>query len=208
MTKLLPAEFTITGNVTFDSQDLLSCDPRTLQNVRRRLIRYVFQEPQQALNPSLTIRSQLSLASVVASMPEPELLQVLQSVGLTHPEEVLKSYPHQLSIGMAQRVMIAMAILPHPSLLIADEPTSALDVSQRYRLLDLLKSLQQQYSMTMILVTHDLELAGMYADYTAVLKKGRIIEHKPTGQLFQNPEHEYSRLLVRATKPLQDPLKV
>lgn len=198
LTRLNPPSFTTNGIVRFDSKDLLTCKDEILRDIRRHRIRYIFQEPQQALNPALTIRTQLSLSSVRKRHSTDDLHNVLAAVGLQHTQEVLRSYPHKLSIGMAQRVMIAMAVLPQPSLLIADEPTSALDASQRYKLLDLIRSIQTQHGMAMILVTHDLELAKLYADDIAVLRNGQIIEHRTTDGFFRTPQQNYSKLLIEA----------
>ncbi|MBX2992106.1 MAG: ABC transporter ATP-binding protein [Bacteroidetes bacterium] len=198
LTRLNPSSYTTTGIVRFDSKDLLTCNDEMLQDIRRHRIRYIFQEPHQALNPALTIRSQLLLSSGRKSPATGDLHNLLAAVGLRHTQEVLNSYPHKLSIGMAQRVMIAMAVLPQPSLLVADEPTSALDASQRYKLLDLLKSIHTQHGMAMIIVTHDLELARLYADDIAVLRNGQIIEYKTTASFFRSPKANYSKLLIDA----------
>ncbi len=198
LTRLNPPSFTTNGIVRFDSKELLTCKHQILRDICRHRIRYIFQEPQQALNPALSIRTQLLLSSSRKTHATDDLHNVLAAVGLQQTQEVLRSYPHKLSIGMAQRVMIAMAVLPQPSLLIADEPTSALDASQRYKLLDLIRSIQTQHKMAMILVTHDLELAQLYADDIAVLRNGQIIEYRTTDDFFSSPQHTYSNLLIEA----------
>ncbi len=204
LTRLFPPSMkhTLHGTVRFNDVDLLTCTDENLRDIRRREIRYVFQEPQQALNPALSIRTQMALASDSDSNSEDAVHEALHSVGLESPHEVMRLYPHQLSIGMAQRVMIAMAVLPHPSLLIADEPTSALDASLRFQLLDLLKSLQLQNGMAMILVTHDLAIARKYADDIAVMRDGVVLELSSSTAFFQEPSHPYSQLLLRAANEL------
>lgn len=201
MTRLFTqsSQLRVSGNIQFNSTDLLSCSEEALQKIRQTEIRYIFQEPQQALNPVLTICKQMKFASGRSSVVEDKLALTLESVGLRNADEVLNSYPHQLSIGMAQRVVVAMAILPKPLLLIADEPTSAIDVSLRIQLLDLLKSIQMQEQMAMIIVTHDLDVARRYADHIAVTQTGRIIELTHTEQFFVNPQHPYSQMLLDAT---------
>jgi peptide/nickel transport system ATP-binding protein len=201
ISKLFPshAQYEIRGTAFFnDSVNLLHCNDDQLRHIRRTQLRYIFQEPQQALNPSLKIRRQLELASCDNSPFSHDFTALLNMVGLSNAADILHSYPHQLSIGMAQRVMIAMAILPAPRLLIADEPTSAVDASLRYQLLDILKSLQRQNHMTMLLVTHDLSVAKKYADTIAILKDGRLLEYANTSSFFDKPKHPYSQMLLNA----------
>lgn len=204
LTRLFPPSlhFALDGTVRFKETELLSCDDATLREIRRTQIRYVFQEPQQALNPLLSIRKQMILASGSDSISDDAMHEALHSVGLHNSRQVMRLHPHQLSVGMAQRVMIAMAILPRPSLLIADEPTSAVDASLRIELLNLLTSVQSANGMAMILVTHDLAIAQEYADEIAVMNNGRIVEHSPVAEFIHQPSHEYSRLLLNTTKDL------
>jgi ABC-type dipeptide/oligopeptide/nickel transport system ATPase component len=199
LTRLFPqsSNLKIVGRVMFSSMDLLSCDLATLQILRRSKIRYVFQEPQQALNPVLTIQNQIQFSSS-AEITANDIENILKEVGLDSAGEVMALYPHQLSIGMAQRVMMAMAIRAKPSLLIADEPTSAVDASLRYRLLDQLKSTQLKHQMALILVTHDLETARAYADTIAVMRDGKFVEQATTRDFFLQPQHPYSQLLIDA----------
>jgi len=209
LTDLFPANvrMSIEGTVDFNGKSISFADHNQVSQLRRSRIRYIFQEPQQALNPVARIRSQLRLASNGASLDDHALEEVLATVGLVDDSsttlredgrEVLDLYPHQLSVGMAQRVTIAMAILPSPQLLIADEPTSAVDASLRFKLLDLLHSLQQSRRMSMILITHDLDVARMYGDRIIVLYNGRIIESAARDEFFRQPLHPYSRLLMEA----------
>lgn len=198
LTRLFPMSIhaEITGAVHFRDTNILTCNEIELRRIRQQTIRYIFPEPQQALNPVATIRKQMNLAA--PSMTENQLTESLHTVGIRLPHEILNYYPHQLSIGMSQRVMIAMALLPKPTLLIADEPTSAVDASLRHQLLNLLRSLQQQYQMAMIIITHDLDVARKYANHVAVLVDGRIVELADCSQFFRGPKHPYSQSLLKA----------
>ncbi len=200
LTKLFPASsnVNVSGVVEFKATSLLAKSELQLQEIRRQKIRYVFQEPQQALNPVATICNQMILAASNTKPDEHILIEALQSVGLMNAHEILGFYPHQLSIGMAQRVMIAIALLPKPELLIADEPTSAVDASLRFQLLNLLRSLQQQFQMAMLLVTHDLNVARKYADHVAVMFEGKIVESATCSDFFRGPQHPYSQSLLNA----------
>jgi oligopeptide/dipeptide ABC transporter ATP-binding protein len=198
LTKLFPvaSSLKLTGSVTFEDQQLLELGESELSFIRRHKIRYVFQEPMQSLNPLAKIGRQMRLASDGLPKDDKILHHTLQLVGLD--KEVLGLYPHELSIGMAQRVCIAMAVLPSPALLIADEPTSAVDGSLRRKLLDLLISIQRSGTMSLILITHDLDVARCYGDRIMVMYGGRIIESATCNAFFERPLHPYSRLLVSA----------
>ncbi len=200
LTRLFPsrAAVDIAGSVQFDSRDILACSDSELADLRQNAIRYVFQEPYAALNPVSTIGKQMLLACGRRETTKAEITQVLAEVGLERPEDVLSRYPHELSVGMAQRVMIAMALLPQPGLLIADEPTSAVDASLRKQLLKLLRSIQTKQRMTMILVTHDLAFARHFADEVAVMHDGALIENASVEEFFRTPQHPYSQLLLKA----------
>ncbi len=200
LTRLFPLSslISVQGSVVFEGRSLHEMDERELTPIRRSMIRYVFQDPMDSLNPLATIRKQLRLAHDGAAHDDRALSEALDLVGLTNGAEVLELYPHQLSVGMAQRVCIAMALLPSPALLIADEPTSAVDASLRYRLLDLLAAIQRKRGMAMILITHDLDVARCYGDRVLVIYRGRIIESGPRRDFFATPLHPYSRLLIEA----------
>lgn len=200
LTRLFPpsSAMRIDGSVTFEGRELLALREAELSRVRRRRIRYVFQEPMQSLNPIATIGRQMRLAIDGSPDDDGDLHNTLRLVGLDNSEEILGLYPHELSIGMAQRVCIAMAVLPSPALLIADEPTSAVDASLRLRILDLLISLQRSRAMSLLLITHDLDVARCYGDRIIVMYGGRIIETAPWEAFFEKPLHPYSRLLVDA----------
>lgn len=189
------------GSILFEGVDLVTCSTEQLREICRTKIRHIFQDPQHALNPVLSVGKQLNL-SATQRTSEGELLAALDSVGL-RDGNVLERYPHELSVGMAQRVMIAMALLAQPSLLIADEPTSAVDAAQRYQILDLLVSLVQRFGFAILLVTHDVELARRYASHVAVLSHGRIVEYAATADFFTNPRHPYSKLLLASMPDLR-----
>ncbi|MBM2840953.1 MAG: peptide transporter ATP-binding protein [Bacteroidetes bacterium] len=207
LTKLFPvtSALKIEGDVTFENRSLLTLEPNELALVRRNGIRYVFQEPIQSLNPVATIRIQMGFATNGKTKNDDTFRQALASVGLDNSKEILDSYPHQLSIGMAQRVCIAMAILPSPKLLIADEPTSAVDASLRFALLDLLLSIQQNQDMSLILITHDLDVARSYGNRIIVMYGGRIIESADRNAFFEKPLHPYSRLLLESMPTVGKP---
>jgi oligopeptide/dipeptide ABC transporter ATP-binding protein len=207
LTKLFPpgSGMHIEGSVHFEGQQLLHLGTKELSFIRRRKIRYIFQEPMQSLNPLSKIRAQLRLADDDSSTDETVLNDTLRLAGLHNGEEVLDLYPHQLSIGMAQRVCIAMAVLPAPSLLIADEPTSAVDSSLRYALLDLLVSIRQSSGASLILITHDLDVARSYGDRIIVVYGGRVVESSHRVKFFEEPLHPYSRLLIDAHRQIGNP---
>jgi oligopeptide/dipeptide ABC transporter ATP-binding protein len=208
LTRLFPATSSvrIEGSVIFENRPLLTLEPSELTIIRRKGIRYVFQEPMQSLNPVAKIQTQMGIAANRMIRNGDSFREVLTSVGLDNTKEILDSYPHQLSIGMAQRVCIAMAILPSPKLLIADEPTSAVDASLRFALLDLLLSIQQDHGMSLILITHDMDIARAYADRVVVMYAGRIIESAERKSFFERPLHPYSRLLLESLPTVGRPL--
>jgi len=208
LTKLFPTApaVRIDGSVIFEGQDLLTLEERGLSAIRRHRIRYVFQEPMQSLNPVAKIGQQMRLASDHPSKDDRILHDALRLVGLAGGGEVLNRYPHELSIGMAQRVCIAMAVLSSPALLIADEPTSAVDASLRRRILDLLISIQRSRPMSLAVITHDLDVARCYGDRIIVVYGGKIIESAGWKAFFERPLHPYSRLLVAAQPPGRNPV--
>lgn len=185
------------GSVVFEGLELSSLDELELRPIRRKKIRYVFQDPMQSLSPVANVRTHLYHSADTRSRNDSMLKDLLKSTGLD-AKQVLDLFPHQLSIGMAQRVCIAMAVLPSPSLLVADEPTSAVDASQRYQLIDMLISIQRRMGMSLIFITHDLVLARGFGTRIVVLYAGRIIESAPREAFFKKQLHPYSRLLVNA----------
>lgn len=187
-------------------RDLLQLNPRELRAVRGRDIAYIFQEPTTSLNPVLSVRTQIGEA-LRLHRPEvidrdAETLAWLRRVGITEPEKRLHAYPHELSGGMQQRVMIAMALCCHPRLLVADEPTTALDVTIQKQILELLAELRRELGMSLILITHNLGIIRDVADRVAVMFRGRIVESGPVDQILTRPQHPYTRALLECVPRL------
>ncbi|MBO9455850.1 ABC transporter ATP-binding protein [Paracoccus sp. R12_1] len=201
---LLPDTATVTADeMTYDGQDMLAMTTAQRRRLIGREITMIFQEPVASLNPSFTVgfqieevlRINLGLSGKAA---RERALDLFRSVGIPEPEEKLKSYPHQMSGGQCQRVMIAIAIASNPRLLIADEPTTALDVTIQKQILDLLMSLQEDYGMGLILITHDMGVVAETADRVVVQYKGRKMEEADVLSLFENPQSTYTRALLSA----------
>lgn len=204
--RLLPsAQFSTSGQVLFQGQDLLSAPPHFLQMIRGKKIAMIFQNPQATLNPVTTIEQQFQeLIDTHLFLPAHQcretMIQALIQTGFHQPETCLKLYPHELSGGMLQRVCIAMAILTSPDILIADEPTTALDVSVQFQILQLLKQLQKQTGMGLLIITHDMGVVAEMADDVLVMYSGKIVERAPVCQLFDSPNHPYTQDLL-ASRP-------
>jgi peptide/nickel transport system ATP-binding protein len=191
------------GRIRFRGADLLAMNEREIRRVRGAGIGLVFQEPMSALNPVFTAGDQVAEALVVhglADWPEARrrAVDLLAAVRVPDPELRARFYPHQLSGGMRQRVMIAIAIACRPALVIADEPTTALDVTIQAEILDLLRELRDRYQLALLLITHDLGVIAGMADRVAVMYAGRIVEEAPVGRLFRTPQHPYTRGLLAA----------
>jgi oligopeptide/dipeptide ABC transporter ATP-binding protein len=191
----------VAGKVFFQETDLLNLDETGMQKIRGNHIAMVFQEPLTSLNPVFTIGNQIGEAITVHEKVEPDELRkrcvrLLKDVGIPSPEHRLKDYPHQLSGGQRQRVMIAMALACNPDLIIADEPTTALDVTVQAQILNLMQSIQQTSSMSMLYITHDLGVVANIADRVYVMYAGIIAEQGNTSQIFHNPRHPYTQGLL------------
>ncbi|MFC3206032.1 ABC transporter ATP-binding protein [Aquamicrobium soli] len=191
------------GQILFDAEDLLSLGERDLRRVRGNKITMIFQEPMTSLNPLHTIEQQIvEVLRLHQGLGEKQararVLELLNEVGIREPEKRLGAYPHQLSGGQRQRVMIAMALANEPELLIADEPTTALDVTVQAQILELLARLKRAKGMSVLFITHDLGIVRKIADRVCVMTKGRIVETGPTKQIFDNPQHAYTRHLLAA----------
>lgn len=189
------------GEILFEGEDLAHADPRMLDRHRGRNIGMIFQEPLSALNPVLRIGDQIteglvSRGHASASVARKRALAALTDVRVSDPERRLKQYPHELSGGMRQRVMIALALIASPRLLIADEPTTALDVTIQAQILALIGELQREAGMAMILVTHDLGVVAEVADRVAVMYAGRFVETGPVDAIFSDPQHPYTLGLI------------
>jgi len=198
--RLLPSGGRASGRVAFCGQELLGLSERRFRPLRGRAIGFIPQDPGNALNPVRTIGAQAREAAALLDEPDKaacrqRILEVFAQVGLDNPQRIFDSYPHQLSGGMLQRVLIGLAVLPRPALLIADEPTSALDVTIQKRILDLLSRLQQELDISLLLITHDLAIAAERASAMVVLKDGNIQEAGPTASVFSAPKSAYARQL-------------
>ncbi|MGJ5202805.1 dipeptide ABC transporter ATP-binding protein [Bradyrhizobium sp. HKCCYLR20261] len=198
--RLLPSGGQATGRVVFDGKDVLALSERRFRPLRGRAIGFVPQDPGNALNPVRTIGAQALEAAALLDEPDhrvrqQRILETFAQVGLDNPQRVIESYPHQLSGGMLQRVLIGLAVLPRPSLLVADEPTSALDVTIQKRILDLLSRLQAQLDISLLLITHDLAIAAERTDALVVLKDGVVQESGRTAAVFSAPASAYARKL-------------
>ena len=193
------------GQILLEGHDVLSMNPRELQRIRGGHVGYVFQEPGASLNPVMRIGTQIREA-LTRHRPQfandAEVIRLLRQVGIPAPETRLKDYPHQLSGGMQQRVMIAMALAPQPKILIADEPTTALDVTVQAQIIELLRDLQQQLGMSILLITHNLGLVGDIADRVGVMYAGQIVEEGQTRDVLQRPRHPYTRALLKSVPEL------
>jgi len=197
---LLPSTLEITGSAQFNGQDLFEITETQKRQIRGAKIAMIFQEPMTALNPlhrvEKIIGESLWLNGWSKTKAQERIIQLLTDVGISEPDEKLKRYPHELSGGQRQRVMIAMALALDPDILIADEPTTALDVTLQEQILTLLKSLQEQRNMAMILISHDLNLVKHYADQVIVLNKGQVVETGCVLDIFNHPQQNYTQNLL------------
>ena len=189
------------ASINFDGKNLMRTPESRLRQLRGNRIAMIFQEPMTALNPVFKVGTQIvEVLRTHMKMPKKaawtRAAQLLRRVGMDDPQRQINAYPHELSGGQKQRVMIAMAIACEPELLICDEPTTALDVTIQKQVLELLKNLQQYYQMSMLFISHDLSVIAQLADEVAVMRIGKIVEYKPTEQLFRHAEHPYTRGLL------------
>ncbi len=198
------------GEIIFEGKDLLRVKESEIRRVRGNRISIIFQEPMTSLNPLHTVEKQVSEVLKIHhgmsnTAARKRTLELLTKVGIRNAETRLSAYPHQLSGGQRQRVMIAMALANEPDLLIADEPTTALDVTIQAQILDLLKDLQRELGMALLLITHDLGIVRKMADRTYVMKDGEIVEHGPAEEIFTAPKHPYTKRLLEAEPKGQAP---
>ena len=203
LVRLLPETATIQGQALFDGRDLLSLSQRRLRSVRGREISFVFQEPMTSLNPVFTVGRQIGEAlerhlGLSRSAAQARVIELLRLVRIPAPERRVHEYPHQLSGGMRQRVMIAMALACDPKVLVADEPTTALDVTIQAGILDLLRDIRERLGTAVILITHNLGVVADIADRVLVMYAGRKAEESDVGELFANPQHPYTIGLLGA----------
>jgi len=196
------------GEIIFNGQDLMKLPPKQMRTVRGKEISMIFQEPMTSLDPIFTIENQLMeiLQIHFKNMPRNVMLEkihdVLKKVGIAQVERVIASYPHQLSGGMLQRVMIAMAMICEPKLLIADEPTTALDVTIQAQILALMNDLKENFSASIVIITHDLGVIAETCQRVAVLYAGQVVEQASVSDIFNNPMHPYTRGLLKSVKAL------
>ena len=199
----------IDGSVLFDDKNLLAMTEKEFDQIRGNQISMIFQDPLTSLNPVFTVGSQITESiRVHLHLPKDEARKravgLLEKVGMPDPQGVMKKYPHTLSGGMRQRAMIAMALCCNPRLLIADEPTTALDVTIQAQIMALLKRLQEETGMSMILITHDIGLVANMADRVLVMYAGQIIEQAKASELFKSPRHPYARALLETVPTIRD----
>ena len=200
---LLGDSASVEGSVLYDGKEMIGADDDRLMDVRGNDISFIFQEPMTSLNPLHTIEKQLaeSIAlhqGLAGAAARALILELLAKVGIRDAEDRLGAYPHQLSGGQRQRIMIAMALANKPDVLIADEPTTALDVTIQAQILDLLADLKASEGMGLLFITHDLNIVRRIADKVCVMKDGEIVETGPTTEIFENPRHPYTQMLLAA----------
>ncbi|MHA2894625.1 ABC transporter ATP-binding protein [Bacillus thuringiensis] len=194
------------GDILYEGKSLLGMKEKELRSLRGNDIAMIFQEPMTSLNPVFTVGEQ-----IVETLREHELLskneaykkaiELIRKVGIARADEIAHSYPHELSGGMLQRIMIAVALSCNPKLLIADEPTTALDVTIQAQILDLLRQVKEEFKTSILLITHDLGVVAEMADYVVVMYGGKVIEEAPVLEIFQNPKHPYTKGLLKS-KPV------
>jgi len=208
--RMLPENATASGRICFEGHEMLELPARELRSIRGRRISMVFQSPGTSFNPVFTVGYQIGLVAerhlgVGRKEGQALVAETLHAVGLPNPESVMRFYPHELSGGMLQRAMIAMAIICRPSLLIADEPTTALDVTIAQQILRLLRRLQREQGFGVFFISHDLDLVSDFCDRIAVLYAGRVVEMGATAQLLGRPRHPYTRALLEALPGRAEP---
>jgi oligopeptide/dipeptide ABC transporter ATP-binding protein len=199
-----PARY-VRGEIWLEGRDVLRMGAAELRRIRGAVVSYVFQEPSASLNPVLRVGTQIK-ESLRLHRPEKatddEVVRLLRRVGIPGPEQRQRDYPHQLSGGMQQRIMIAMALAAEPKLLVADEPTTALDVTIQAQILELLADLKRQFGMSILLITHNLGIVGDLADRVAVMYAGQVVEWAPARELLRQPFHPYTRALMNSVPQL------
>ncbi len=203
-----PGEVT-SGVITLEGEDLIQADERRMRKIRGKDISMIFQEPMTSLNPVFTVGEQIAESLRLHEEGSPadawnKAVEMIRAVGIPEPEVRAKNYPHQLSGGMRQRVMIAMALACGPRLLIADEPTTALDVTVQAQIFDLLRDLQLKNNTSIILITHDMGVIAQMSDHVAVMYAGRIIETGTTQDILSSPRHPYTKGLIACVPHLEE----
>lgn len=202
LTRLLPEEptCTVSGEILFEGKNVLKMDREAIRGVRGHGIAYIFQEASASLNPVFTVGHQIAEA-VQLHRPDitdvkARVVEILELVGIRDAEQRFKAYPHEMSGGMQQRVMIAMALACEPKLLVADEPTTALDVTIQAQIMDLLRELREKLGMSIVLITHNFGIVKGFADEVIVMFRGEIVEQGPVDEVLNNPQHAYTKALI------------
>ena len=203
-----PPARVVSGSIMFQNENILDLDPERLRALRGGEMAMIYQDPQTSLNPVFTVGEQIAEAVRLhrddsRTAAHARALEMLRLVNIPDPDRVARAYPHQLSGGMRQRAVIAMALACDPKLLIADEPTTALDVTIQAQILDLLRKLRAELGMAVILITHDLGVIADLVDEVAVMYAGKVVEHAPVRALFASPQHPYTRGLLRSVPSLE-----
>ena len=207
-----PGRIEAGSSIRLGETDVLALKGEALRRIRGRRIGMIFQDPMTSLNPVFTVEAQITEGihahfKVSRAEARDRALRLLQEVGIPDPAERLKAYPHQLSGGMRQRVMIAIALCAEPEILVADEPTTALDVTVQAQILEVLDTLRSRRGMAVLLITHDLGIVAGRADRVAVMYAGQIVEEAPTSELFANPSHPYTQGLFASVPRIRGPLQ-
>ncbi|HEX7338128.1 MAG TPA: ABC transporter ATP-binding protein, partial [Gemmatimonadales bacterium] len=200
------------SSIRLGDLEVLSLQGEALRRIRGRRVGMIFQDPMTSLNPVFTVETQITEGirahyKVAAAEARERALRLLQEVGIPDPVERLQAYPHQLSGGMRQRVMIAIALAAEPEILVADEPTTALDVTVQAQILEVLDQLRARRGMAVLLITHDLGIVAGRADRVAVMYAGQIVEEAPTARLFARPSHPYTQGLFASVPRIRGPIK-
>ncbi|MBQ4209193.1 ABC transporter ATP-binding protein, partial [bacterium] len=212
---LLPKNGEITsGTIKFNNKEITNLTNKQLEEIKGNKICFIPQNPMSSLSPFYRIKNQIievikkrnKLKKIISKKQdiENEIIDLLKSVGINEPEKVIKKYPHELSGGMLQRIIISMALIVKPDLLIADEPTTALDVTVQLQILDLIKDIQKKNKMSVIFITHDLGVIAKICDYVSVMYAGNIVETANKNDIFLNPKHEYTKNLIKSMPKFDD----
>jgi len=208
MTRLLPGEpdCRLSGEIFFDGQNMLGLKESALRKIRGKRIAYIFQEPSSSLNPYFTVGEQIAEA-IRLHRPEVKdvreaVIHAMDLVGIRLPAKRYRDYPHQMSGGMLQRVMIAMGLACEPEILIADEPTTALDVTIQAQIMDLMQSLKERLSMSIMLITHNFGIVDGFADDLVFMFRGKVVESGPCESILKDPKHPYTKALIECIPKL------
>ncbi|MDD6794485.1 MAG: ABC transporter ATP-binding protein [Clostridiaceae bacterium] len=197
------------GEILYKGKDLIKATPEEMCAIRGKDIAMIFQEPMSSLNPVFTIGDQISESLIIhegmdKKSARDKSISLLNEVGIPRAEQIVDSYPHELSGGMRQRVMIAMALACNPKVLIADEPTTALDVTIQAQILDLMRNLKKKHNTSILLITHDLGVVAEMADYVVVMYAGKVVEEGPVLDIFKNPSHPYTIGLLKSKPSIHE----